>query len=118
MPCSISARHARGLALPAQINILKVWALNHSIIPVANMEADTPSARDQAIDMHTLAAIYDQYYPLIYRYVRYRLDSVPLVEDITSEVFIRLLEVLQKQRLITNLRGWLFGAASNIIHTH
>jgi len=75
--------------------------------------------RVQRLEPAALAQIHDQYYPEIYRYVRYRLDDEQLCEDLTAEVFLRLLKALHKNRGPNrNLRGWLFGTASNLVNDH
>lgn len=81
--------------------------------------ADDLLARSRGIDPLTIGKIHDQFYPEVYRYVRYRLDDEPACEDIASEVFLRLLQTLHKPgRPIQNLRGWLLGMASNLVNDH
>lgn len=71
------------------------------------------------LDSQTIGAIYDQYFPEVYRYVRYRFNDDVLAEDITSEVFVRLLEAVRKgQGPESNLKGWLFATASNAVNDH
>jgi RNA polymerase sigma-70 factor (ECF subfamily) len=75
--------------------------------------------RARALDEEALAAVHDLYYPQIYRYVRYRLGDEDLVEDISAEVFLRLLDALSRRGGdIRDLRAWLLGTASNLIHDH
>jgi RNA polymerase sigma-70 factor (ECF subfamily) len=71
------------------------------------------------LDSHSISAIYDRYFPEIYRYVRYRISDEAVAEDIASDVFIRLLEASQKNKgPQTNLRGWLIATASNVVNDH
>jgi len=73
----------------------------------------------QKLDTQALAQIHDRYYPAVYRYVRYRLDNEQVVEDISSEVFLRLLNHFHKQKgEIHDLRAWLIGTASNLVNDH
>ena len=44
------------------------------------------------LDSQSIGAIYDQFFPEVYRYVRYRIDDDAAAEDIASDVFVRLLE--------------------------
>ena len=68
-------------------------------------------------DRQTMAAIYDQYFPDVYRYVRYRIADDIAAEDIASDVFVRLLEAVNKrQGPQTNLKGWLFATASHAVN--
>ena len=73
----------------------------------------------QKLDSQVIAAIYDRYFPEIYRYVFYRLGTEGQAEDIASDVFMRLLEaVKKKQGPRTNIKGWLLSTASNVIADH
>jgi RNA polymerase sigma-70 factor (ECF subfamily) len=84
-----------------------------------SMDPDIRITRAQKLDGQALAEIHDQYYPEVYRYVRYRLDDEQLVEDITSEVFLRLLEVFSKKPgSIREIKPWLMGTASNLVFDH
>ena len=90
---------------------------------ITNLMSITDSHREmdglQRLDSQVIAAIYDRYFPDVYRYVFYRLGDNSLAEDITSDVFIRLLEaVKKKQGPQTNIRGWLISTASNIVADH
>lgn len=83
------------------------------------MASENTLVRARRLDQDTLTKIHDRYYPEVYRYVRYRLDNEQVCEDITSEVFLRLLDALHKNRGPNeNLRGWLFGTASNLVNDH
>jgi RNA polymerase sigma-70 factor (ECF subfamily) len=66
-----------------------------------------------------IGAIYDRYFPEVFRYVRYRLNDAHAAEDIASEVFVRLLEANQSGRgPQTNLRAWLLSTAAHILTDH
>ncbi len=67
-------------------------------------------------DSQVIGAIYDRYFPEVFRYVRYRLNDPHAAEDIASEVFVRLLEAVRKHRgPETNLRSWLISTAAHIV---
>jgi RNA polymerase sigma-70 factor (ECF subfamily) len=73
----------------------------------------------QNLDSQTIGAIYDKYFPEVYRYVRYRLNDDTAAEDIASDVFVRLLEAMQKkQGPQSSLKGWLIATASNAVNDH
>jgi RNA polymerase sigma-70 factor (ECF subfamily) len=75
--------------------------------------------RAQRLDASALTEIHEQYYPVVYRYVRFRMSDEQVCEDITAEVFLRLMDALNKKSGPThNLRGWLFGTASNLVNDH
>ena len=52
----------------------------------------------QKLDSQVIAAVYDRYFPEIYRYVLYRLGNESQAEDIASDVFVRLLEAVKKKQ--------------------
>lgn len=69
------------------------------------------------LDSQAIGAVYDRYFPEVYRYVRYRLGDDTLAEDIASDIFVRLMEASQKkQGPQTNLRAWLIATASNAVN--
>lgn len=73
----------------------------------------------QRLDSQAIGASYDQYFTEIYRYVRYRINDDKAAEDIASDVFVRLLEAVQKrQGPQTSLKGWLIATASNAVNDY
>jgi RNA polymerase sigma-70 factor, ECF subfamily len=73
----------------------------------------------QKLDTQAVGAIYDQYFPHVYRYVRYRVNDDSVAEDIASDVFVRLLEAVKKKKgPQSNLKGWLIATASNAVNDH
>ncbi len=73
----------------------------------------------RADDSQVIGAIYDKYFPEVFRYVRYRLNDPHAAEDIASEVFVRFLEAVQNRRgPQTNLRSWLISTAAHIVTDH
>jgi RNA polymerase sigma-70 factor (ECF subfamily) len=73
----------------------------------------------QRLDSQAIAAIYDQYFAEVYRYVRYRINDDSAAEDLASDVFVRLLEATQKkQGPQSSLKGWLIATASHAVNDH
>lgn len=71
------------------------------------------------LDSQSIGAIYDRYFPEVYRYVRYRISDENVAEDIASDVFVRLMEASQKkQGPQSNLRAWLISTASHAVNDH
>lgn len=71
------------------------------------------------LDARIVGAIYDRYFPEVFRFVRYRLNDERLAEDIASDTFVRLLEATHNGRgPESNLRAWLLSTASHIITDH
>ncbi len=84
---------------------------------VIRLEEDRTNVESlRGLDPQALSLVHDQYYREIFRYVTYRVSETTVAEDITSEVFIRLVEAVgTKQKTIRNVRGWLIGTASNLV---
>ncbi len=71
------------------------------------------------LDGQALAALHDAYYPKVYRYARYRLDSDQAAEDAAGETFLRLLHALRKPNArIKDIRSWLFGTAFHLVQDY
>lgn len=74
------------------------------------------------LDPEVLTQVHDTYYPAIFRYIAYRVGNQDVAEDLTSEVFTRLLNAVRERSAPQNtLRGWLYGVASRVVadyHRH
>ena len=76
-------------------------------------------SRARSLDPEALADIHDIYYTPIFRYVVMRINDQQTAEDLTSEVFTRLLSALREKSAPQNtLRGWLYGVASRVVSDH
>lgn len=72
--------------------------------------------RARALEESALATIFDQYYESIYRYIYYYVGHVETAEDMTAEVFRRLLEQLNAGRgPERHIKAWLYRVAHNVI---
>ncbi|PJF43799.1 MAG: hypothetical protein CUN55_07260 [Phototrophicales bacterium] len=91
-----------------------LWLLLSSLPTLA--AEDKLLRRANRGDQEAVIEIYDRYFQSIYRFVRNRVDDPQQAEDITSEVFLKLVQSLggtsapQK-----SLRGWLFQVARHEI---
>jgi RNA polymerase sigma-70 factor (ECF subfamily) len=71
--------------------------------------------RAREYDAQALAEIYDRYAESIYRYAYRFVGDASLAEDLTSEVFLKLLQVLGTSRAPQEqLQGWLYRVARNL----
>ena len=71
-------------------------------------------------DDRALARIYQMYSDRIFRYVYFRIGERNRAEDLTGEVFVRLLENIANFRLGAHghalaLTGWIFRIAHNLV---
>jgi len=88
-----------------------------TLMTVSPDQRELDGLRD--LDSQVITAVYDRYFSNVYRYVRYRIGDEQAAEDITSDVFVRLLEASQHGRgPQTNLKAWLLGTASHIVTDH
>jgi RNA polymerase sigma-70 factor (ECF subfamily) len=71
--------------------------------------------RAREYDTQALAEVYDRYAEAIYRYLYRLLRDANEAEDLTSEVFLKLLQVLGTPRAPRDrLQGWLYRVAHNL----
>ena len=70
----------------------------------------------QGGDADAYSAIFDQHYSPVYRYLFYRLGDVKLAQDLTSEVFVRMVEKLDTfEPSGRPLLAWLYTIARNLV---
>lgn len=70
------------------------------------------SFRLSASEPLDLAALYDRFAPELYRYIYHRLGAKTLAEDLTAEVFVR---VLNSPRAPNDWRAYLYRIAHNLV---
>ncbi len=82
-------------------------------------EPDRLLERAREHDIEALGQIYDAYHTRIYRYISARVGNGSLAEDLTGEVFTRMLESLRIGTGVQNsLSGWLYRVAQNLVVDH
>lgn len=70
----------------------------------------------QSGDEQAVALLYEAHVETIYGYICYRVNSDEVAEDLTSEVFLRMVRGLQNYRYQGfPFRAWLYRIASNLI---
>ncbi|MFQ5873640.1 MAG: RNA polymerase sigma factor, partial [Dehalococcoidia bacterium] len=75
--------------------------------------------RARALDEQALSAIFDMYYPLLYRYIYHQVGHTTTAEDLTADVFIRLLKQLRSGHgPDRRLKPWLYRVAHNLVVDH
>jgi RNA polymerase sigma-70 factor (ECF subfamily) len=73
----------------------------------------------RALNAQTISEVHNRYYPDIFHFLRYRLGDELAAEDLSAEVFVRLLEALHAGRgPKDNLRGWLMGTAAHMANDY
>jgi RNA polymerase sigma-70 factor (ECF subfamily) len=70
-------------------------------------------------DPGAFTEIYDRHQPAIYRYICCRVGSDAVAEDLTSEVFVRLVENIDGFTYRGRpLLAWLYTVARNLVNDH
>ena len=92
------------------------WGLAYSM---TNYEERSQLEGLTNLDSRVVGAVYDRYFADVYRFVYFKLSDEQLAEDISSDVFVRLLEAIKKNRgPKDNLKGWLLATASHAVADH
>jgi len=67
-------------------------------------------------DPQSFSALYDQYFPRVYNYIRYRCNDRETADDLVSQIFERLFVQLPRYRADRgSFDAWLFTMAGNIL---
>jgi len=69
-------------------------------------------------DKSAFAALYERYQQPVFTYVFYRVDSQMLAEDLTAEVFVRMVAKIRTYRAASPFLAWLYTIARNLITDH
>ncbi|MBA4386131.1 MAG: RNA polymerase subunit sigma-24 [Anaerolinea sp.] len=71
------------------------------------------------VDQNAFATLFDQYFPLIHKYVLYRVNNPMAADDVTAEVFERMFIALHRYNPAKAPFGaWLFGIARHAVNDH
>jgi len=73
----------------------------------------------QGGDVNAVGELYDRHHAAIFRYVRSRVRNQRQAEDLTGEVFVRMLAGLPNYRPTqVTFRAWLYRVAHNLVVDH
>jgi RNA polymerase sigma-70 factor (ECF subfamily) len=86
--------------------------------PVADGRSDAELVVAAREDATAFLALYERYFPKVQRYVRIRVAERATCEDITSDVFLRVLGGLPEFRGSGSFAAWLFRIAQNAVRSH
>lgn len=90
--------------------------MSSTLIIADDERALVKRAQDRPSDF---AALYDHYFPKVYNYVRYRVQDAALTDDLTAQVFTKVLtNINQYQAERGPFSAWLFGVARNVVTDH
>jgi len=75
--------------------------------------------RAKQYDEAALGELYDHYAPRIYAYIYRRLSDAHLAEDLTGDVFVRVMQAIRAERFWhTSFQAWLYRVAHNLVVDH
>ena len=75
--------------------------------------------RAKRYDEAALGELYDRYAPRIYAYIYRRVSDAHLAEDLTGEVFVRVIQAIRSERFWkTSFQAWLYRIAHNLVVDH
>ena len=70
-------------------------------------------------DTEAVSLLYDTHVQAVFKYVRLRVDSTAAAEDLTAEVFLRMVRALPTyEHKGIPFRAWLYRIAANLITDH
>ncbi|MBC7236040.1 MAG: sigma-70 family RNA polymerase sigma factor, partial [Chloroflexi bacterium] len=73
----------------------------------------------QECDEGALGELYDRYAPQIYRYLYRRVQNAQVAEDLTGDVFVRVLRAVHEDRFSNvSFGAWLYRIAHNLVIDH
>jgi RNA polymerase sigma-70 factor (ECF subfamily) len=72
--------------------------------------------RAKAYDPEALSELYDRYAPRMYAYIYRRVSDAALAEDMTSELFLRVLRAIRNEHVWRDsFTAWLYRIAHNLV---
>lgn len=75
--------------------------------------------RASNLDEEALGELYDRYEMKIYSYIYRRTSDQTLAEDLTSQVFLKMLEAIHNDKTWhSSFSGWLYRIAHNLVIDH
>lgn len=75
--------------------------------------------RAKRYDEAALGELYDRYAPRIYAYIYRRVSDAHVAEDLTGEVFVRVIQAIRSEKFWkTSFQGWLYRIAHNLVVDH
>ena len=92
------------------------WGRNKSALPVNEADEEQLLAAAMQFNDAALSELYDRYEAKIYGYIYRRIGDQSLAEDLTAQVFLKMLESIQDQKAWrSSFSGWLYRIAHNLL---
>jgi len=81
---------------------------------MANIDNHELIGRAQRGDKAAVTALYEMYQQRVFRYLYYQIGEDQTAEDLTTEVFLRMIKALPRYRPQAPFQAWLFQIARNL----
>lgn len=76
-------------------------------------------AKAQQLEPDALRALHQRFYGMVARYIQMKVSDSHMVEDLSGEVFVRVLEGLQRGKgWRDSPQGWIMGIARHVVADH
>lgn len=103
--------------------MINSWVLLLAVIHASPTTAESDEAQLLSdafdYDARALSMIYDRYEVRIYTYIYRRIGDQALAEDLTGQVFLKMLEAIRNRKAWhSSFSGWLYRIAHNIVIDH
>ena len=109
------------LALPAVLMFKSLFDRSRAIdaMPISETSEEELLAAAMQYNEAALGELYDRYAAKIYSYVYRRTGDAVLAEDLTAQVFLRMLESIRDRKAWhSSFSGWLYRIAHNLVIDH
>lgn len=88
----------------------------NTTIGITMMTDEQLLARAKQLDPAALRTLHERYYESVARYIQFKVGNFQTVEDLSGEVFIRVIEGLRKgQAWRESPKGWIMGIARHVV---
>lgn len=102
--------------LSAEIVYPAVAGQTDQAVPETELDIETLVSRAQRGDRSAMGAIYRQYVKTVYKYLSYRLRNTAAAEDLTAEVFLRVLRKIESfEWRGIDFSAWILRIARNVL---
>lgn len=92
---------------------------NIEAMPISEASEEELLAAAMQYNEAALGELYDRYEAKIYSYIFRRTGDQPLAEDMTAQVFLKMLESIRDQKAWhSSFSGWLYRIAHNLVIDH
>lgn len=76
-------------------------------------------AQAKQLDPAALRVLHERFYEPVARYIQFKVGDMQTVEDLTGEVFVRVLQGLKRgQTWQDSPQGWIMGIARHVVADH